>query len=75
MTELCAYGCALHGVRTPQLQDMLVKQAAKAEELQLLSAERMLLAIESIDQVSLQCRLGQACQACHQQGWPKTSIL
>ena len=31
---------------------MSVMQAAKAEELQLLSAERMLLAIESIDQVS-----------------------
>ena len=38
-------------------------QAAKAEELQLLSAERMLLAIESIDQVSQCCRLEQgACQ-------------
>ena len=38
-------------------------QAAKAEELQLLSAERMLLAIESIDEVSQCCRLEQAsCQ-------------
>ena len=50
-------------------------QAAKAEELQLLSAERMLLAIESIDQVSSQCRLGQACLACHQHERPETGIL
>ena len=64
----------MHDVRTGHLQNSLVMQAAKAEELQLLSAERMLLAIESIDQVSLQYRFEQRCQACHQHAWPRTGI-
>ena len=63
LDEVCGGTYALHDVGTHHSQKFFVMQAAKAEELQLLNAERMLLAIESIDQVSQCCRLEQgSCQ-------------